>query len=229
MIGIIGAMRIEVEALWAAMTDKKRDDISGIEFVSGKLYGVDAVVAQCGIGKVFAATCAQTMILRYGADTVINTGVAGTLTSELSVGDIAVSSACVQHDMDTSPLGDPVGLISGINIIEIPADLELCSAVCKAADTLGINCLAGVIASGDCFVSSRDKKKYITDTFGALACEMEGAAIAHVCYINKVKFVVIRAISDSADGSAEMDYGEFAKLAAARSASVVRLLLEDSE
>lgn len=226
MIGIIGAMRIEVETLWAAMTDKKYDNISGIEFVRGKLYGTDAVVAQCGIGKVFAATCAQTMILRYGVDTVINTGVAGTLSGELGVGDIAVSSSCVQHDMDTSPLGDPVGLISGINIVEIPADTALCEKVLRAAASLGINCRAGVIASGDCFVSSKDKKKYITDTFGALACEMEGAAIAQVCYINKVRFVVIRAISDSADGSADMDYSEFSKLAAERSSNVVKLLLE---
>ena len=229
MIGIIGAMRIEVEALWEAMTDKKRENISGIEFVSGKLYGSYAVVAQCGIGKVFAAACAQTMILRFGVDAIINTGVAGTLSTELGVGDIAVSSACVQHDMDTSPLGDPVGLISGINIIEIPADSSLCEKVLRAADTLGINCRAGIIASGDCFVSSKDKKKYITDTFGAIACEMEGAAIAQICYINNVAFVVIRAISDSADGSAEMDYGEFSALAAARSAKVVRLLLEDRD
>ena len=225
MIGIIGAMKIEVEALWADMTDKKSETISGIEFVSGKLYGADAVVARCGIGKVFAAACAQTMILRYRVDSIINTGVAGTLSPELSVGDIAVSSACVQHDMDTSPLGDPVGLISGINIIEIPADPALCEAVLRAATSLGVNCRAGIIASGDCFVSSKDKKKYIVDTFSALACEMEGAAIAQVCYINNIKFIVIRAISDSADGSAEMDYSEFSKLAAARSAKVVKILL----
>ena len=149
MIGIIGAMKIEVEALWADMTDKKSESISGIEFVSGKLYGADVVVAQCGIGKVFAAACAQTMILRYSVDSIINTGVAGTLSPELSVGDIAVSSACVQHDMDTSPLGDPVGLISGINIIEIPADPALCEAVLRAATSLGVNCRAGIIASGD--------------------------------------------------------------------------------
>ena len=229
MIGIIGAMRIEVEALWADMTEKKSENISGIEFVSGKLYGVDAVVAQCGIGKVFAATCAQTMILRYGVSAVINTGVAGTLSPELGVCDIAVSSACVQHDMDTSPLGDPVGLISGIHVIELPASETLAQGVCRAADALGIRCRMGVIASGDCFVSSKEKKAYITESFGAIACEMEGAAIAQVCYINKVSFVVIRAISDSADGSAEMDYGEFSKLAAARSAKVVRLLLEDRD
>jgi len=225
MIGIIGAMKIEVERLTSDMTDVKREVISGIEFFSGKLYGTEAVVAQCGIGKVFAALCAQTMIIKYGVDTVINTGVAGTLTSKLGIGDIAVSSACVQHDMDTSPLGDPVGLISGINIIEIPADSELCGNICDAARGLGINAVAGVIASGDCFVSSADKKKYISDTFGAVACEMEGAAVAQVCYVNRVKYAVIRAISDNADGTADMDYGEFSKIAARNSAEVVKSLL----
>ena len=227
MIGIIGAMKIEVEALKAAMTETKAEQISGIEFVSGKLYGKDAVVAQCGIGKVFAAICAQTMIIRYNVDIVINTGVAGTLSGELGIADIAVSSACVQHDMDTSPLGDPVGLISGINIIELPADADLCALVCRVADSLGIKSKAGIIASGDCFVSSAEKKRYISDTFGAIACEMEGAAIAHVCYVNGVRAVVIRAISDSADGSAEMDYGEFCKIAADKSAKVVKALLEN--
>lgn len=225
MIGIIGAMKIEVEHLTSDMTEAKREIISGIEFFSGKLYGTEAVVAQCGIGKVFAALCAQTMIIKYGVDTVINTGVAGTLTSKLGIGDIAVSTACVQHDMDTSPLGDHVGLISGINIIEIPADSELCGKVCDAARGLGINAVAGVIASGDCFVSSADKKKYIRDTFGAVACEMEGAAVAQVCYVNRVKYAVIRAISDNADGAADMDYGEFSKIAARNSAEVVKSLL----
>lgn len=226
MIGIIGAMKIEVETLKAAMTCKKTEKISGIEFVSGNLYGKEAVVAQCGIGKVFAAICAQTMILIYGVDTVINTGVAGTLSSELGIADIAVSSACVQHDMDTSPLGDPVGLISGINIIEIPASEKLCTLVCREAENLSINAKAGVIASGDCFVSSPEKKRYISETFSGVACEMEGASIAQVCYVNGVDFVVIRAISDSADGSAEMDYGEFSALAADKCAKVVKAVLE---
>lgn len=225
MIGIIGAMSVEVEALKAEMTDKTTETVSGIEFVRGKLCGRDAVVAQCGIGKVFAALCAQTMILRYDTDTVINTGVAGTLSGELGIGDIAVSTACIQHDMDTSPLGDPVGLISGINVVEMPADAALCDAVCQVADELGINTRRGIIASGDCFVSSTEKKKYIVDNFGAISCEMEGGSIAQVCYVNGVSYVVIRSISDSADGSAHMDYGEFVKLAADRSTRVVKGLL----
>ncbi len=225
MIGIIGAMTVEVEALKTEMADRSVETVSGIEFVSGVLCGKKVVVAQCGIGKVFAALCAQTMILRYGADIIINTGVAGTLSDKLNIGDIAVSTACVQHDMDTSPLGDPVGLLSGINVVEMPADTGLCEAVLSVAGELGINALRGIVASGDCFVSSVEKKKYIIDNFGAVCCEMEGGAIAQVCYVNNVRYVVIRSISDSADGSAHMDYGEFVKIAADRSARVVKGLL----
>ncbi len=226
MIGIIGAMSVEVEALKGAMTDKTLERISGIDFVRGMLCGKEVVVAQCGIGKVFAAMAAQTMILRFGVDAVINTGVAGTLTDKLGIADVAISTACVQHDMDTSAIGDPVGLISGINVIELPADRALGECVARIAGELGINSLLGVIASGDQFVSSAEQKRYITDNFGAIACEMEGAAIAQVCYVNGVRYVVIRAISDSADGSAHMDYGEFVKLAAENSAGLLEALLK---
>lgn len=226
MVGIIGAMSVEVETLKGAMTDKLSERISGIDFVCGKLCGRDVVVAQCGIGKVFAAMAAQTMILRFGVEMIINTGVAGTLTDKLGIADVAISTSCVQHDMDTSAIGDPVGLISGINIIELPADKVLGDCVAKAADELGIRCALGVIASGDQFVSSAERKRYIVDNFGAIACEMEGAAIAHVCYVNGVRYVVIRAISDSADGSAHMDYGEFVKIAAENSAKILEKTLE---
>ena len=227
MIGIIGAMSVEVEALKAAMTDKKEEEISGIVFVCGVLCGRDVVVAQCGIGKVFAAMAAQTMILRFGVDTVINTGVAGTLTGELGIADVAVSSACVQHDMDTSAIGDPVGLISGINVIELPADKALGACVAKAADELGIRCVSGVIASGDQFVSSAERKRYIVDNFGAIACEMEGAAIGHVCFVGGVEFVIIRCISDNASGEAELEYPEMVKRAAVRSGALIEALLEN--
>ena len=125
MTGIIGAMKIEIEALNAQMENRQTKTVSGIEFTSGTLCGREAVTAVCGIGKVFAAMCAQTMILLYSPDRIINTGVAGSLSTKLNIGDIAVSDFVVEHDMDTSPLGDPVGMISGINIVDIPADGEL--------------------------------------------------------------------------------------------------------
>ncbi len=224
--GIIGAMSVEVEALKAQIKEPVTETVSGIEFVSGTLYGKDVVIAKCGIGKVFAALCAQTMILRYSVDRIINTGVAGTLCEELGILNVAVATAVVQHDMDTSPLGDPVGLISGINVVEISATDELADDVKKAADALGINCVKGVIASGDQFINDAQKKAWIHDTFNAVACEMEGAAIGHVCYVNGVDFAVIRAISDNASGDADIEYPEMVRRAAAQSADIIKLLLE---
>lgn len=221
MIGIIAAMVPEIEAVKAAMTDKETKKISGIEFVSGKLYGKDAVVAKCGIGKVFAAICTQTMILTYSPDYVINIGVGGTLTSKLTIGDIAISGDVVQHDMDTSPLGDPVGLVSGINIVHFPADKRLTDGLMRAAAKVGVNSLVGTVASGDQFIASGEKKAFIRDSFSAVCCEMEGAAVGHVCYVNGVPFAVLRAISDSADDSSHMDYGEFVLFAAERSFNVI--------
>ena len=224
-IGIIGAMRVEIEALAAAMENPKTEVISGIEFRSGILCGREAVLAVCGVGKVFAALCAQTMILRYGVDAVINTGVAGTLSGELSIGDIAVAADVVQHDMDTSPLGDPVGLISGLNIVHMKTDGALADAVVSAIDRLGGKSLRGTIATGDVFVADAAKKAYIRDTFGAVACEMEGGAIGQVCTVNEVPFVIIRAISDGGNEDSPMDYPTFVKMAAARSAAVVQAVL----
>ena len=225
-LGIIAAMTIEADLIKAAMTDVTAAEISGITFVSGKLGKCDAVVAVCGIGKVFAALCTQTMILRYAPDCIINTGVGGTLTDKLGIGDLAVSAAVVQHDMDTSPLGDPVGLISGINVIEMPADKAMVDKVCAICEEKGIRYHCGTIASGDQFIASREKKDWIVSTFSGIACEMEGASVGQVCYVNGVPFVILRAISDSADGGACEDYPTFAKNAAKTSASVVLALAE---
>ncbi|MDD4688231.1 MAG: 5'-methylthioadenosine/adenosylhomocysteine nucleosidase [Eubacteriales bacterium] len=225
-IGIIGAMKIEVEAIQAVMEDKKERIISGILFISGKLYGKDIVVAECGIGKVFAAICAEAMILTYNPDVIINTGVAGGLSPKLKIGDIAVSTSVVQHDMDTSPLGDPLGLLSGINIVNIPTDDKTRESIVKAVEELGINCVQGVIASGDQFVNSADKKQMIVDTFDGIACEMEGASISHVCYVNKLPCCVVRSISDGADDDSHMDYPEFCKLAAKNSTAVIKAFVQ---
>ena len=227
MIGIIGAMSAEVEALKAKIENARTEKISGVEFVSGKLSGKDVVVAQCGIGKVFAAICAQTMILRYCASTLINTGVAGTLSEKIGILDFAVSSAVVQHDMDTTAIGDAPGLISGINVVEIPASAELCERVLKIATAQGEKAVGGVIASGDQFINSRERKSFIRDTFGAIACEMEGAAIGHVCYVNGVDFVIIRCISDNASGEAEMEYPEMVKIAAVKSQKLVEAIVAE--
>lgn len=226
MIGIIGAMSVEIEGLKAKIKNPSREIISGIEFVSGSLCGKDVVVAQCGIGKVFAAVCAQTMIIRYGVKSIINTGVAGTLSEQLGILDFAVSTAVVQHDMDTSAIGDAIGLISGINVIEMPSAKQLCELVLSVGREQGNRCVGGVIASGDQFINNSERKAFIRDTFGAVACEMEGAAIGQVCYINQVDFVVIRCISDNASGEAEMEYPEMVSKAAQRSSRLVEAVLE---
>ena len=225
MIGIIAAMNVEMESLRSYMTNTTTETVSGVTFVRGTLEGKEVVTAVCGIGKVFAALCAQTMILRYAPECIINTGVAGTLTDALDIGSIAVSSAVVQHDMDTSPIGDPIGLISGINMIEIPADKDLGTRLSACAQEMNVKTVTGVIASGDQFVASGERKAFITEHFSAIACEMEGAAIGQVCYVNSVPFCILRAISDSADGSSHMDYPVFVQMAAEQSVKLLRRFL----
>lgn len=227
LTGIIGAMEVEVTAIKGLIEAPRTERFGGIEFVFGQLCGRDVVVAQCGIGKVAAAICTEAMILKYSPDRIINVGVAGTLSDEVGLLDIAVSRAVVEHDMDTSPLGDPVGMISGINIVEIPASEGLADEVENAAARIGKKCVSGVIASGDQFIASKEKKESIHSTFGAIACEMEGAAVGHVCYVNGVDFVVIRSISDNADAHAgTMDYPELCKCAAEQSQQLILELLK---
>ena len=221
MIGIIGAMSLEIEGLRKRMTEKTEKTVSGIKYVSGKLENKTVVTAVSGIGKVFAAICTEAMILEFDPDVIINTGVAGTLTDKLSIGDIAVAKNVVQHDMDTSPLGDPKGLISGINVVYIDADEKTSERLSRAAAELNINTVSGTVASGDQFIASKDKKTEIVEGFNAVACEMEGAAIGQVCYVNGKPFAVLRAISDSADGSAELDYPTFSRMAAENYVNVV--------
>ena len=221
MIGIIGAMDVEVDTLKALVENKKTETVSGVEFVTGDLHGQKAVIAKCGIGKVFASLCAQTMIMKYNPECIINVGVGGALSPLLDCADIAVAESLVQHDMDTTAIGDPIGLISGINIVNIPTDKKLSEELITAVKQQGINCISGVIASGDIFVSTSQKKDFIRDTFNAVVCEMEGAAIAQVCYVNDVPVAVVRAVSDKADGSAEKDYPSFVAEASANTSKVM--------
>lgn len=221
MIGIIGAMGVEVRALANLLENKTSETISGVEYMSGKIYGRDVVLAVCGIGKVFAAICAQTMILKYNPDVIINTGVAGTLTDKLSIGDIAIADSVVQHDMDTTALGDPAGLLSGINIVKIPTDNDTCKKIEACVAASGANYAVGTIASGDQFLASSEVKARIVRNFNAIAGEMEGASIGHVCYVNNKPFCVLRAISDCADGSGAENYTEFLEEAAVNAVKVM--------
>lgn len=229
MIGIIGAMQIEIDKINEALEEKEARVISGVTFTKGLLYGKEVVTAVSGVGKVFAAICAEAMILAFSPEIIINTGVGGSLSDELSIGDVAVADGVVQHDMDTSPIGDPVGLLSGINMIKIPSDKEVLSKMAQCVESLGARVRTGTIASGDEFVNSSEKKKWIKETFGAIACEMEGAAIGHVAYMNNVKFAVIRAISDGAGDESHMDYFTFVQKAAELSSAAVKLFVKNEE
>jgi len=226
MIGIIGAMSVEIEGIQARIEQPQRRTIGANTFVSGKLCGRDVVAAQCGIGKVNAAICTQTMILTYAPELIINSGVGGSLNRQLTFGDIAIARNLVQHDADTSPLGDPVGLVSTVNKIYFDCDeraVQLLDEIVNSMD--GVSGMIGTIASGDQFIASSAQKDRIVQNFNAIACEMEGGAIAHVCDVSAVKCAVIRAISDNADDESHMDYGQFVQMAAARSIEVLLKLL----
>lgn len=225
LIGIIGAMDIEVDAIIGSMQDVQEKVISSVRYVKGKLFNKDVVVAKCGIGKVFAAICAQTMIIEFKPSVIINTGVAGSLVNGFNVLDVAIATSVVQHDMDTSAIGDPVGLISGINVINIDACTEVSDALKSASMNVKCNVKEGVIASGDKFIADAGEKKVINERFGAIACEMEGAAIGHVCYVNSVPFGVLRTISDG-DG-AQMDYMTFAPKAAIQSTNIIKEFIKN--
>lgn len=225
MIGIIGAMQDEIDGIKAVIENKKTETISGIEFVRGTIGKREVVVAKSGIGKVFAAICTQTMILKYNPEAIINVGVGGTLSDNLGIGDIAIATGVVQHDMDTSPLGDPVGLLSGINIVEIPCSKKLVDAIGECVAEVSVKTQTGIIASGDQFIGTPEQKKKIKENFNAIACEMEGGSVGHVCYVNGVDFCVVRAISDSANGEASMDYPAFMKMAAENSIQVMKKFL----
>ena len=225
-IGIIGAMSVEVEALIGMLEDRAEELVGGIKFNTGSLFGKKIVVAQCGVGKVFAAICAEAMIIKYSPSLVVNTGVGGALNKELRPTDTVIAERLLQHDMDTSPLGDPRGLISGINKVYFDTDERAREILTSAAERLGLRAMLGTVASGDKFVADRADKERIVSEFSADVCEMEGGAIAHTAFVNGTPFIVIRAISDSADGEANMDYMEFLPVAAKNSASLTLELIK---
>lgn len=228
MVGLIGAMSVEVEALVEKLTQRRETKIGMDTFVSGKLFGHDAVLAVCGPGKINAALCAQSMILHFKPEWVLNLGVAGAGEAGVSIGDMVVATAAVQHDVDTSPIGDPVGMVSKINLVEIPCDNGLRARLVAAASSVdGVQVHQGVIATGDQFIHDGAVRARINSLFHAKAVEMEGGAVAQACYMHSVPCGVLRSISDQADGHSDMDYPTFTRLAAAHSQQVVEKLLTE--
>ena len=226
-IGIIGAMDIEVQALKEMMDNPQVEKISSVEFYSGKIMNIDTVVAVAGVGKVNAAVCAQTMILKYAPDYIINTGVAGGLSPELEIGDIAVADKVCEHDMDTSPVGDELGFITGINKVYMECDKDIVKLMYDAANAVdGIKAISGTVASGDQFIASDAQRNFIKENFNAIAAEMEGASIGHVCTMNGVKFGVLRAISDGANSDSVVDFPTFTKMAVKNTVEIIKNMFE---
>ena len=227
-LGIIGAMAVEVATLKERMENACVSTKAGMEFCEGMLEGLPAVVVQCGVGKVNAALCAQILCDCYGVNAIVNTGIAGSLCNELDIADLVVSQDAIHHDFDLRFWGRPVGQVPGFDVTAFPADENLIAKAFAAAEAVnpGHNKI-GRVASGDQFICSREQKEAIIANTQAICAEMEGASIAHAAYRNGVPFVILRAISDKADDSAEMDYPTFEALAAQRCAQVAMLLAKE--
>lgn len=226
-IGIIGAMDLEVEHLKSEMQISRIVDKAGMEFYTGTLKGVDVVIVRSGIGKVNAGLCAQILADVFQVTHIINTGVAGSLNAKLDIGDILISRDALYHDVDARIFGYQLGEVPQMGCREFKADkamIEAAVSSCKEVNP-DIHVEVGRILSGDQFISDKAKKETLIADFQGDCTEMEGAAIAHSAYLNKIPFVIIRAISDKADDSAEMDYPTFEREAAKHSAKLVEHMI----
>ena len=224
MIGIICAMQIEADGIIALCENVKTTTHAKMKFTLGTLHGKDVCIVVCGVGKVNAAMCALMLIEKYKPDLVLNSGVAGSLSPIVGIGDIVVASKSVEHDMNGTALGDKQGEITfpDGNMMFFECDKQastLLAAICREIPDTKV--AQGIIASGDIFVSDRKQRFKINDRFGALACEMEGAAIGHVCVRCEVPYGIIRAISDDLDENKGMDFVKFCELASKKTVAAV--------
>ena len=229
LVGIIGAMDLEVQALKGLMDNAVVETISTIDFYKGNINGVETVVAVAGVGKVNAAVCTQILIDVFDVKAVINTGIAGSLKAEINIGDLVISSDLVHHDMDAVSFGYPKGQIPQMDVFSFEADRALADLAEKVCEEVNpeIQVFHGRVVSGDQFIADKETKENISTLFAGYCTEMEGAAIAQTAHLNEVPFVVLRAISDKADDSASMDYPTFEKQAVAHSVRLVRGMMKN--
>ncbi len=229
MIAILGAMKAEVDSLIKEIVDLKQEKAGGFNFVSGTICGHEVVVARCGVGKVNAAACTQALLTAYAPEVVINTGVAGSLSPALDILDVAVATDAVQHDYDTTGLGEPAGALSinGELVTYLPCDADWREKLLNAARRVGVKAIPARIASGDQFITHREDKRRIVEAFGASVCEMEGAAIAQVCYLHDTPCAIIRVISDSTDENHHMEFATFIGRAVEYSFNILMQLLRN--
>lgn len=224
-ISVIGAMTVEVKGLIAQMENDRTQETAGLVFHRGLLGGVDCVVAKCGAGKVNSAVCAQVMITQYAPRLVINVGVAGGM--DVGIGDLVVASQCVQHDFDTTPLGEPQSQLTICrgegeeSFVMLNSDQAASALLLEEARQIYGGAHLGVIATGDSFVADPAKGRQLRRQFGAKAVEMEGASIAQACYMNSVPFAILRAISDNANDDSPADFPAFVQACAEKSARLL--------
>ena len=228
IIGIIGAMDEEVNKLKAELTDVNVYKKASMDFYEGKLYDKDVVVVRSGIGKVNAAICTQILVDKYNVGCVINTGIAGSLDAKINIGDIVLSVDALQHDVDAVGFGYDLGVIPRMEESVFKADEELLKVADEACREVlsEINIFKGRVVSGDQFISDKVTKEKLVNTFSGMCTEMEGAAMAQVAYLNNIPFLVLRAISDKADGSANMDYSQFEKQAIVHNVRLLKKMAE---
>ncbi len=228
LVGIIGAMDQEVAQLKEQMKSVSVKEKASMVFFQGTINGKPAVVVQSGIGKVNAGICTQILIDDYHVDCVINTGIAGSLKNEINIGDIVISTDTLQHDVDATNFGYKLGYIPGMDTHSFPADETLRTIAEKACHEANpeLGVFQGRVVSGDQFIADADRKKTLIEEFQGYCTEMEGAAIAQAAYLNKVPYVVIRAISDKADNSASVDYPTFERQAISHSVKLVSKMME---
>ena len=229
MIGIIGAMDVEVSTLKEMIDNMEIVVKAGMEFCSGKIEGVEVVIVRSGIGKVNAGICTQILVDKFNVSTIINTGIAGSLKAEINIGDIVLSTDTLQHDMDATGFGYALGVIPQMETSTFRADERLIAIAKKCCEesVSDINVFTGRVVSGDQFISDKEKKNWLVDNFQGYCTEMEGAAIAQAAYLNNVPFLIIRAISDKADDSATMDYPEFEAQAAKHCVTLLKEMIKE--
>ena len=226
MIGIIGAMAMEIETIAGQMEEKQTQTLAGRAFTTGKLAGVPCVVVQCGAGKVNAAMCAQALILLFHPEKIINIGVAGGIGPGVHIGDLVVADRVVQYDYDTTAIGEPMAYLSRVNRSDIPCDEALSAALRTAAPGVYEGTVhTGCVATGDRFVADGAFGLALGDRFGAIACEMEGGSIGQVCWLNGVPFAVLRAISDNANEEGSVDFNAFARESAEKSQRLLQQVI----
>lgn len=223
-IAILGAMEEEIQPLLQRL-DYKEISYANNKFYMANYKNHELIIAYSKIGKVNSSLSATIMIEKFGAEILLFSGVAGSLNENLHIGDMLFATSVVQHDLDITAFGHPYGYVPGTEIF-IKSDDRLNSLAKDVANKLDIKLMGGVIASGDQFVCTKEKKEWIKNTFNADAAEMEGASVGLVCSSLNVPFFILRAISDEASGGAEFDFDKFLVQTAKTSADFVLKMVD---